>query len=58
MEEISEENLVSECCKSDMIPPDLDGAENAGSLYRAFICYICIKCGKPCEPIKKETITT
>lgn len=42
---------VSDCCKSDMIPPDLDAAENAGSLYRAHLCYICKKCGKVCEPI-------
>ena len=43
---------VSDCCGYEMIPPDLEAAENAGSLYRSFCCYICAKCGKVCEPMK------
>ena len=43
---------VSNCCKSEMIPPDWDMAEEMGSLYRAYTCYICKKCKKVCEPIR------
>lgn len=53
-EDNSHENLISDCCKSTMIPPDWEAAENAGSLYRAYVCYICNNCGKPCEPIIQE----
>ena len=42
---------VSGCCSSKMIPPDWDMAEQMGSLWRAYACYICKKCGKPCEPV-------
>lgn len=49
-----DENFISDCCNSEMIPPDFEAADNAGSLYRAFLCYICKKCGKVCEPIEKQ----
>ena len=42
---------VSDCCNSDMIPPDWEMAEKSGSLWRAYACYICNKCGKVCEPV-------
>ena len=42
---------VSGCCSSEMIPPDWDMAEQMGSLWRAYACYICKKCGKACKPI-------
>jgi hypothetical protein len=42
---------VSGCCSSEMIPPDWDMVEQIGSLWRAYACYICKKCGKPCEPV-------
>jgi len=42
---------VSGCCNADMIPPDWDAAEEAGSMWRACACYLCKSCGKPCEPI-------
>lgn len=45
-----EQGEVSKCCGSEMIPPDLEAAEGAGSLYSAFLCHICKKCGKPCAP--------
>lgn len=40
---------VSSCCSFAMIPPDLEMAERMGSLWRAYACYICKKCGKVCE---------
>ena len=43
--------IVSDCCSYDMLEPDWDMAENAGSLWRAYVCYICKKCEKPCTPI-------
>ena len=45
---------ISDCCNAEMIPPDLNLAEESGSLYKAFICYICTKCGKPCDPINDK----
>ncbi len=45
-------NEVSNCCHAPMIEPDEDEIETAGSLWRAYACYICKECGKPCEPIK------
>jgi len=41
---------VSDCCYSEMIPPDWDMAEKMGSMWRAYACYICKNCGKICEP--------
>jgi len=41
---------LSNCCNYEMIPPDWDMAEEMGSLWRAYACYICKKCHKPCEP--------
>jgi hypothetical protein len=47
--------LVSSCCSSsDMIEPDLEAAEEAGSLWRAYACYICRKCGKACDTIEVD----
>ncbi len=37
-----------------MIPPDWEMADMMGSMWRAYACYICKKCGKVCEPIKEE----
>jgi hypothetical protein len=54
IEWLDEDTKISNCCKSEIIPPDLDSAEQAGSLYSAFLCYICTKCGKPCEPINDK----
>ncbi len=45
---------LSNCCKSEMIPPDWEMADMMGSMWRAYACYICKKCGKVCEPIKEE----
>ncbi len=50
MEDKEDENLVSQCCKSTMIPPDWEMADRMGSLWRAYACYICRDCGKACEP--------
>lgn len=41
----------SDCCFSEMILPDLDEAEQMGSLWKSYSCYICKKCGKACEPV-------
>ena len=42
--------LVSRCCNSsDLIEPDWEAAEEAGSLWRAYACYICKRCGKACD---------
>lgn len=49
-----EDKLISSCCESEMINPDYEAAEEAGSLYAAYLCYICTECGKVCEP--KEVI--
>ena len=46
--------LVSDCCKADMIPPDWDAMEEAGSLWRAYAYYICKKCSKACKPVPHE----
>jgi len=46
--------LVSRCCNSkDLIEPDWDAADEAGSLWRAYACYICKRCGKACEVVKQ-----
>lgn len=42
---------LSSCCSSEMILPDWNMAEQMGSLWRAYACYICKKCGKVCEPV-------
>ena len=42
---------ASGCCSSEIIPPDWDMAEKMGSLWGAYACYICKKCGKVCEPV-------
>ena len=45
---------VSRCCNSsDLIEPDWEAAEEAGSLWRAYACYICKKCGKACEVVEQ-----
>jgi len=49
--EVPAEIEVSNCCKYKMIPPDWEMADKAGSLWRAYACYICKKCGNACEPI-------
>lgn len=47
--------LVSSCCSSsDMIEPDWEAAEGAGSLWRAYACYICRKCGKACDVVEVD----
>lgn len=43
--------IVSSCCYAEMIPPDEDMAEQMGSMWRAYTCYICKKCGKACKPV-------
>lgn len=47
---------VSDCCGSDMIPPD--HLEQYGSLWRAWACYICRKCKKPCKAMINDSIET
>jgi len=42
---------VSDCCQNEMIPPDWEAAEEAGSMWRAYAVYICKKCGNVCTPI-------
>lgn len=42
---------ISDCCGAKMIPPDFEIAKQAGSLWKAWACYICKKCGKSCKPI-------
>ena len=51
---MEESPIVSNCCNSEMIPPDWDMAEKAGSLWRAYAVYICKKCGKVCEPVEEK----
>jgi len=49
--------LVSKCCLTDdMIPPDDEMIDSgkAGSLWRAYACYICRKCGKACDTVEVE----
>jgi hypothetical protein len=44
--------LVSACCgTTDMIPPE-DDFEKYGSMWRAYACYICRKCGKTCDTVE------
>lgn len=43
---------ISNCCGSDMIEPDYDEAEDMGSLYAAYLSYICRECGKVCKPVE------
>lgn len=45
---------VSNCCKAEMIPPDYEMAEEMGSMWRAYVSYICKDCGKVCESVKEE----
>lgn len=52
------ENLKSDCCNSDMIPPDEEMMETAGSLWRAYACYICVRCGNACEAVKAKDQST
>lgn len=49
-------SFVSDCCRAEMIPPDEEAAEKAGSLCWAYLCYICKECGKACEPVEKNKI--
>lgn len=37
------------CCNFETIPPDWKMAEKMGSLYAAYACHICKKCGNACE---------
>lgn len=49
-----EKMLISRCCNSsNLIEPDLEAAEEAGSLWQAYACYICKDCGKACQVDKK-----
>lgn len=48
------EILKSSCSNYEVIPPDWERAEKSGSLWRAYVCYICKKCGQPCEVNKIE----
>ena len=42
--------IKSKCCNSiELIEPDWDKAEEMGSMWRAYVCYICKKCGKVCD---------
>jgi hypothetical protein len=47
-------SFVSHCCGAEMIPPDEEAAEKAGSLCWAYLCYICKEFGKACEPVEKN----
>lgn len=49
---LEEKNLVSGCCGAEMIPPDWEAAEEAGSMWIAYACYICKTCGKVCDPVE------
>lgn len=54
-QEHGDKDMVSKCCNSsDMIEPDWDMAEEVGSMWRAYACYICKTCGKSCEVIESE----
>ena len=44
-----EKTELSKCCSFETIPPDWEGAERMGSLWRGYVCYICKKCHKDCE---------
>jgi hypothetical protein len=47
--------LVSSCCSSaNMIEPDWEMADEAGSLWRAYACYICRECGKACDTVEVD----
>lgn len=51
--------LVSKCCLSpDMIEPDWEMAERAGSMWRAYACYICRKCGEACYTVEIDAAST
>lgn len=47
---------MSNCCGAEMIPPDWEKAENSGSMWRAYVCYICELCHKACEPVDEGTV--
>ena len=50
-----EKLLVSSCCSSsNMIVPDWEMAEGAGSLWMAYACYICEECGKACYTVEVD----
>lgn len=42
---------LSDCCHFKMIPPE-DEEDIMGSMWRAYTCYICLKCEKPCNPLE------
>lgn len=47
------DNIRSKCCNFKVIPPaSEEEIEKAGSMWRAWACYICKKCGKACETKK------
>lgn len=49
-----EQKYVSNCCAGDMVEPDDEITESMGSLWRAYDCYLCKSCGKPCDPVNKN----
>ncbi len=51
--EFEDKDMVSKCCCSDMLEPDWEMAENSGSMWRAYSCYVCHKCNKACTPIER-----
>lgn len=53
-EEHGDKDMVSKCCCSDMIEPDWEMAEERGSMWRAYVCYICKSCGKSCKAIERS----
>lgn len=49
-----EPSLLSDCCMSpDIVQPDLEMAEQMGSMWRVFTSYICKKCGSPCNVVQE-----
>lgn len=51
---IEENEKVSDCCGAKVLPPDWDKAEQMGSLWRAYTCYICKECGFACKVVDKS----
>ncbi len=49
---------VSDCCGHEMIPPmseeEMREQRVAPSMWRAYVCYICLKCEKACEPKEEK----
>ena len=53
-QEHGDKDMVSNCCCSDMVEPDWDMAEQLGSMWRAYVNYICKGCGQVCEAIERD----